>query len=86
MTLEDFTQHIPIIQDELFEIEPMPDGIDRAHRLFKLDSNDYTHAKLLDDTGKLIYLSLNAIEFINPGNPATIVTYRKMRLQNQSFV
>ena len=86
MTLEEFTEHIPIIADERFEIDPIPVGIDRAHRFFKFEHNSDTHAEILNDKSELLYLPLAAIEFINPGKPPMLRTYRKMNLQNQSFV
>jgi hypothetical protein len=86
MTHKEFQDHIPIINEGRFELEPMPRNVDRSHRFFKFQDCDHTHMKLLDDTGALLYLSLNMIELINPGNPAMVVTKRQMRLDNQSFV
>jgi len=64
----------------------MPKNIDRSHRYFKLQDYDNTHIKILDDADELLYLSLNMIELINPGNPPVLRTKRQMTLENQSFV
>jgi hypothetical protein len=86
MTLDEFKKHLHILEDERFEIEPMPSNIDRGSRLFKFDNYDDTHVKITNQAGELLYLSLSAIELINPGNPPVIVTRRQMRISNQSFV
>jgi len=82
MTQEEFYKHIPILQENAFEIYPEPEQLRPSK--FILSNWNGTHAMVRSQHGNADFsLSYSLIDIINPG---IVKLVRTVSIRNNSFI